>query len=630
MGLFYREDGASGTWTRPSNVKKVYAFGIGGGGPSDGASYSGGGGGYGWLVPDVSSSSTLTVQSGVFGSICYTVVGITCQARDGGDSTVTWNGGSVTGFGGRGSFVSTGPFQYSGYSQYPSGGGHTGNGNNGRDGRPGNRAGITGGDVGAGEDDWSASNHPGGGGAGGRTVIGDNGRSAHENLPPEIAAQYPPCPFEGLGPYIIGYGDSDGTPIVQCGYLCGSEGGQGVSLLGNSVTSGSSSIGICGAGYGTTSGGNAIGGGYGGGGGLDVSYYGCRGGPGAAGIAWVDINSVSKTTLTPGETATVSWSSPFGSGTSVAGPFTNTTEGNITVEYDVTDPIGAQSTVTFTILAPTKITNFTYNPSPQNSSTGTPQYSVQLFWSVTGGNGSFTHTITNLSTGQVYNNVSSGMTLSGLPQSNANGNSPASVNVKLTSTDGSTSDEETITIQVRNDNTPSNSWTASFINLEPSTEYSLSLGQLEGVDMPTIASAAGDGNFVGKSVNGPFGNPLIFNNGEGVFLKFTSMPFNTTVPSSGTFGFTNSKTISVTIGSQAFNVTVTTRAPRVAEDFNYFDKEGEYPYQDIDLISNNPTQYLTTANVVTNDIEIPVEIKASDPGVQVNINGSGWQNVRSI
>jgi hypothetical protein len=266
----------------------------------------------------------------------------------------------------------------------------------------------------------------------------------------------------------------------------------------------------------------------------------------------------------------------------------------------------------------------TFTASNQTSSTGTPSRTITLTWATTYANSiSINQGVGGVGTGGT-SNIDSGL------QSVAGSNSPAQKTYTITATGPGGTVTATATASVYNDNTPSNSWTTSFINLEPNTQYSLPLGQLQGVDMPTIGSAGGSGNAVGKSVNGPFGNPLTFFNNEGVYLRFTSMPFNTTVPSSGTFGLTNSKTIPVTIGSQSFDITVTTRAPRIAEDFNYVDKKGEYPYQDIDVIINDPTQYLNTAIVTADDIDIPVEIKASDPGVQVNINGTGWQNVRSI
>ena len=72
------------------------------------------------------------------------------------------------------------------------------------------------------------------------------------------------------------------------------------------------------------------------------------------------------------------------------------------------------------------------------------------------------------------------------------------------------------------------------------------------------------------------------------------------------------------------------KEPRIKEDFDYADNVGNYPYEDIDLISNSPSQYATTAQIDADDIEIPMEIKVDKADAQVNINGGGWQNARSI
>ena len=77
------------------------------------------------------------------------------------------------------------------------------------------------------------------------------------------------------------------------------------------------------------------------------------------------------------------------------------------------------------------------------------------------------------------------------------------------------------------------------------------------------------------------------------------------------------------------NITITTRAPRINEVFDYADNKDKYPYEDIDLIPNSPTEHLATAQINVDDIEIPMEMKVSKPQAQISINGGGWQNVRS-
>ena len=146
--------------------------------------------------------------------------------------------------------------------------------------------------------------------------------------------------------------------------------------------------------------------------------------------------------------------------------------------------------------------------------------------------------------------------------------------------------------------------------------------------MPTIISTSGASNYVGNGES--FSESRKFNNGDTLQLRTTSLPFNTTVPASGNTGSTNSKTVPVTTPSGTFNVTFTTRAPVVKEIFDYDDRKDEYPYEDIDLITNSPTEHLVSDQIEANDIEIPMEIKVDKPDAQVSINGGVWQDVRSM
>jgi len=200
------------------------------------------------------------------------------------------------------------------------------------------------------------------------------------------------------------------------------------------------------------------------------------------------------------------------------------------------------------------------------------------------------------------------------------GPSPATRSWVLTACNGSNCVSDTKTFSLYSDNSPSNSWTTSFSNLDPGTQYTFTLGTLACIDRPTSGSAG----------NGASLNASTYGNGNTVTLTAYSAPFDTTIPASGTFGNTNSKTFPVTIGTSSFNVTFTTRAPRVAEDFNYGDVKNQFPYPEIDVAPGTPTQYLTTGGISMNDIDIPVELKMSDGNAQINVNGSGWKNVRQI
>ena len=102
------------------------------------------------------------------------------------------------------------------------------------------------------------------------------------------------------------------------------------------------------------------------------------------------------------------------------------------------------------------------------------------------------------------------------------------------------------------------------------------------------------------------------------------------VAANATFGKVNNKVVTVTTPSGSFDVTFQTKAPRVKEDFNYANTLNTFPYEDIDLVTNNPVEYAVSAQVDIDDIEIPQEIKASDPDIQVSINNGTWQNVREL
>ncbi len=260
--------------------------------------------------------------------------------------------------------------------------------------------------------------------------------------------------------------------------------------------------------------------------------------------------------------------------------------------------------------------------SPNNV---TGSNSVATSWSGSGPSGT-----SYSKTGPGTNSTSSGgsATITGGNSNPCGGSSPVVRTWTMTtsSPNGCTVSESSST-NIRNDDNPTNNWTTSFINLDPSTQVTLTLGTMQCIDAPSTVSASGSGNFVGSG--GSFAGSKNFNNGNTVQLRTTTLPFNTSTSGSGTTGATNSKTVTVNFPNYSINVTVTTRAPVIKEVFDYADNINKYPYEDIDLISNTPTENLTSAQLPMNDIEIPVEFKASDGNTQISINGGGWQNVRS-
>jgi hypothetical protein len=147
--------------------------------------------------------------------------------------------------------------------------------------------------------------------------------------------------------------------------------------------------------------------------------------------------------------------------------------------------------------------------------------------------------------------------------------------------------------------------------------------------MITVASG---GPGVQVSTNGVnYANTTTISNNQQLYVKVFSLPFNTD-PS----GLTNSTQYYVDVGPTRSTFTVTTRAPDVNETFNYPNEDDRLPSPDIDTIPGTPDSYITSDTLTVDDIEIPVEVKVSNPNVQVRIKPSGstnwnnWQDVRSI
>ena len=278
--------------------------------------------------------------------------------------------------------------------------------------------------------------------------------------------------------------------------------------------------------------------------------------------------------------------------------------------------INAQPTINF----------FNASPNPQNSVSGTPLYSTTLTWSTL-----YADSLTLTSNAGESWNVTgtTSRTITNLPQSNANGTSPSSRTYTLSATNPSGTVSSNVTVSARNDNTPSNSWTTSFSNLSPNSTVDLVLGNLAGVDMPCTISASGNGNFIG--LGSSYSGSRNFSNGQQVKLRTTTLPYNTDVTGeTGIYGKINTKTVQINTPGGSFNVSVSTAAPRINEVFNYANNIDKYPYEDIDMITNTPTEFLTTAQINADDIEIPMEVKVDQPDAQISINNGSWQNVREI
>jgi hypothetical protein len=277
-----------------------------------------------------------------------------------------------------------------------------------------------------------------------------------------------------------------------------------------------------------------------------------------------------------------------------------------------------------------------FNGGEQNSTTGVPSDVVRLEWASTYATSASINQGVGTVTASGNTNVNAGIT------SNACGTSPATKTYTLTVTGPGGSVSANATVSVRNDNTPSNSWTTSHGPFEPVTEVNVLLGTIECVDMPTRGSTSGSGNALGESSSGTFSSSRLFNNGNSVYLRTTTLPFNTDISGreGQEFGKTNTKTVSVTVGTVSFNVSITTRAPKIRETFDIPDDIDEFPYTDIDVVPDpNSFQYIESGTVLVNDIELlytdsATEVKAAQGDIQCRIrrNGSSaygsWTNVR--
>lgn len=189
-------------------------------------------------------------------------------------------------------------------------------------------------------------------------------------------------------------------------------------------------------------------------------------------------------------------------------------------------------------------------------------------------------------------------------------------------------------LYVYNDTTPSSTgtWTTSFTG-NPNTTYSVAMvNGILGIDAPTIVQSSTSG--VTFSIDGStFGNPIYCNAGNTVYIKSSTLAYNTDltgVASNAVYGKENIKNIAVTVGTYSFTFQMKTAAPRIQEVFDIGNVQDQYPYEDIDLITNTPTQYLTTGQISVNDVDIAVEVKTDNPNTQIRKNGGAWTDMRSI
>lgn len=275
-----------------------------------------------------------------------------------------------------------------------------------------------------------------------------------------------------------------------------------------------------------------------------------------------------------------------------------------------------------------------------------------------------------------------------LPSSNAINDSPRERSYQLTMTDGFNSVSETITIRWRSDDNP-DTIVISDARLTNGSGDFVPLDQLDsnkgpggsgiryyvqvewtGTDMPLkIRSGTLDGGVDNNydyadgftpqagttvspdSISWTTEFTTADRNIQTIFVRFRSDPFNSSNTPSGidpigetglTVGQkTPPRTIRFSIGQEEFSFDIQTRAPVIEEDADFFMDDPAapatspltlYPNPDIDTVLPNPTStvYQTTQTELLNDLDVPVEIKVSDPLAEVSIENGPFQSVREI
>jgi len=418
---------------------------------------------------------------------------------------------------------------------------------------------------------------------------------------------------------------------------------------------------------------------YGGGGGgsvdaVEIDYGGgdqapvynivniSRPGGGAGGIAFVGwvVLTAPKSILRSGEPVTVTYSDSFGNTGTVETSFTNETEANVQQEYKYTDNLGAQSSITFTILPKVKIKSLIASPNPQTSGEdGIPNYNTILIWegisvlsavatrddSVVSATweqkeqptdstqppvfwGSGSKSVTNL-----YQSISTGSSQPG-----------SDTTYTLTATDGFNTATATVTVKAYNDNCPDTISIPDQLGKEPGEEIKITTSPVTGIDMVTSVVCGPGVQVIGSGGSGYTTSTSIIS-GSTLSIRVYAEPFNTDEN-----GLVNEKTVSLTVGCQTISFKVQTRAPNVNEIFDFGDNQFAFPYPKVDTrvigevlpdggTYKSPTEYLNSPTIVEPtstawevELESPygVQIKAKDikysPPTTTSYNDISSQN----
>lgn len=265
------------------------------------------------------------------------------------------------------------------------------------------------------------------------------------------------------------------------------------------------------------------------------------------------------------------------------------------------------------VYSPVKIDLFKASPNPVQGGipSGTPSSTTTLQWDVLNAKEIFIDNNIGIIT-----NPSDTLTIDTKLQSIVEETkSPATKTYKLTAVGFASSDilEKTVTVAVYNDNTPENFYIPPFYNLDPAEQVIYSLGQIDGIDMPTLCLGS-PGLTLDVNADGAFSGSKLIDNNDAIRIRFSSPEFNTSKE-----GLTNSTEFWVQIGTIKRYFTVTTRAPNTAEIFDYGDISEAIPYprpEGNDPNDGPSTPYLVSPTTISvNDVELAdpygVELKTT-------------------
>ena len=173
-------------------------------------------------------------------------------------------------------------------------------------------------------------------------------------------------------------------------------------------------------------------------------------------------------------------------------------------------------------------------------------------------------------------------------------NSPASKIYTITAFGDAPSDIQTATVEVLafNDNTPNNIEIPNFYNREPNEIITYTLPTITGIDSP-INVVGDDYVLVATGLSESYTKSITVTNNSTVKIRFRSSDF-----SQDPATLDNTVEYYVNIGTVRKYFTVTTRAPRDDEIFDFGDIKNSVPYPAPPGNDENPPEYLVSPDTV--------------------------------